>query len=296
MGVFRKFGEFRSKFKGGGTREALIEAVMGRASKDWDYDTFLGIHEIFYQIKYLLQESPSLGKADSPVWFASILCDWAARWAEGRKSLACPDKITPVGLSAYGPLPDVVNAFLSNSCKLQSLVVLLHGVPGTGKSYFATLFGGYTISFLSQFDPKRGMQKEEDEDEIRSIAFAGGGMYIVNEIDRLTPGGVNNLQADLDAIRVGSRKTLVVLTTNHFDVLKDLPLVRPGRVDICYEVGEISDEDAVAVCKGYEVEWEKESFNGRMTVAAVAQYARDKMLQALIKESRLQEVSSGLDE
>jgi hypothetical protein len=258
------------------TRSSLVDLVIGRLFNSVTYETFDGMDIV---ADLLGDWMDHLDQDNYKVATARHFQRAVQSWTNMRAKQANPKREIPISISAYGEAPRVVRAFLDNRCKLNSFVVLLHGVPGTGKSYFPTLFGSYCTERLSSIEKC----VVADEDGEKGIWEIDSSLTVINEVDRLTPEGITVLQAQLDEIRAGQGKKLVILTTNHFDKLKDLPLVRPSRVDYIQEVGMIVEDDAKQICDSYSVPWNKDKFVGEMSVAAVTQFARQELLEKIIR-------------
>lgn len=227
-----------------------------------------------------------------------------------RNEMRMRNKIAPVALSCYSNVVDVLEAFFDPSCKLTSLVILLHGEPGTGKSYIATIAAGYRSSEVvkpdldfareqpeepaqdkSARDPAEALTKKRDkprEVKAKQLAYdTDGAMVLFDEVDSVLESreGQVFMHDYLDSIRNSTAKTLVVLTTNHYEKIKGLPALRPGRVDMIVEVGDITDTDAEKICETYGVEWRVGSVE-KMRASYVAQWARDRLLERIIQTGK----------
>lgn len=191
-----------------------------------------------------------------------------------------------VELSCYGDITAKAKTVMQESCPVNSLTILLHGPGGVGKSYCATHLSAVLYEGVTrlQFTNPDGTVKDLPS-MIKYIDGCFNRVFLIDEVDKLLvlDGIVPVLHAILDDIKSKTDKSIVVMTTNHYDVLKDLPLCRPGRVDIIKEIKEVTEKDAIAVCSKWMQEWEEISkrVEPPLTVAKIAQACRDAVMEQL---------------
>jgi hypothetical protein len=142
-----------------------------------------------------------------------------------------------VVLDGYGNLPRTIRAMLNAVTPFpRTMTVLLHGEPGTGKSHFMSCISS-SHRRLEEEWLKEGSAKKLAEN-IDSYGL------LIDEVDELYARYPSEMHALLDDAHNGKFGNLfVVMTTNHFDKIKDTPLVRPGRVDRILEIGAPTERD-----------------------------------------------------
>jgi hypothetical protein len=143
-----------------------------------------------------------------------------------------------VPLEGYGNLLPAIRAMRNAAVPFaKTMSILFHGEPGTGKSHFALCardfchFQRLTPEVFT--DPTKKLEEE--------ICETG---LLIDEVDELYAKHPAELHALLDDAHNGKfGDIVVVMTTNHFDLLKGTPLVRPGRVDRIIELGAPTEKD-----------------------------------------------------
>jgi ATP-dependent 26S proteasome regulatory subunit len=164
----------------------------------------------------------------------------------------------------------------------------MYGPPGTGKSHIATFLAKRNDTYIQRLKLRDGDGSLfSSEDIIESIQDASSGtIFLLDEVDTITdPKELAFMNELLDDIKSLDHKFIIVMTTNHIDKVKDLPMCRPGRVDIVREVSYLTSEDVKALCGkwGMEVETVTSKITGPITVAKVTQVCRDIVLTQLIE-------------
>jgi len=129
---------------------------------------------------------------------------------------------------------------------------LLHGPPGSGKSSFIMALAGhlnYNICMLSLCDS--GLTDDRLAESMSNIPSES--IVLLEDIDaafRQRDSDAQNFSAvtfsgllnTLDGV-TSSEERLLFMTTNHIDAL-DKAIMRPGRVDRVYHVGDATDSQA----------------------------------------------------
>lgn len=198
---------------------------------------------------------------------------------------------TIINLDAYGDILQRMEKVCKTSCPIENLVIVLHGPAGVGKSIAATYFG----KKLHTDSGRLALYDKRNSDEMLSSGYLLNQIeddedykvWLVDEIDTYTkPEELKVLHELLDDIKAKDTRCFIILTTNHIDKIRDLPLLRPGRVDIIREVGYLTEEDAVKVCKRWNYEWEtvREKVPLPYTAAKVTQICRDLAIEEIISE------------
>jgi hypothetical protein len=197
-------------------------------------------------------------------------------------------------ISSWGFLP-VVESYMSDDCKLPALVVLLHGRPGVGKSYLAQ----YLSAKFRWNIMREDLSINEDKDkktEARELYVRDNKIgqdkeiSLIDEVDRFVDDidWQTRLQNFIDDAQNGFNKRVIILTTNHYDKIKHLPLCREGRIDIIAEVGLCSSKDVEAIAEFYGVTVAElgEKVGDNLTIANIQQQAKLLAMAKLIQGSK----------
>jgi SpoVK/Ycf46/Vps4 family AAA+-type ATPase len=193
-----------------------------------------------------------------------------------------------VDLAAYHGIGGKVDKVMDKRCPVNCLVMLMYGPPGTGKSHISTFLAARNQSSVHRLKLREAdgsLRSVEDLLEDLRDSFEGT-VFLLDEIDTITdPKEQARMNELLDDIKQLSNKLILVMTTNYIDKVKDLPMCRPGRVDIIREVSYLTPEDVKALCDMWDMSVEEVigKITGPITVAKVTQACRDIVLTQLIE-------------
>jgi SpoVK/Ycf46/Vps4 family AAA+-type ATPase len=113
-----------------------------------------------------------------------------------------------------------------------------------------------------------------------------GEICLIDEVDGMytTKGNKELMHNFLDDIKKVNSKTVVIMTTNHFDKLENTPLVRPGRVDKILHIGPCTEKDIEAYVSKTKIELSRvtERLEKPYTMAQAGQIVKDLYMQDLL--------------
>ena len=151
---------------------------------------------------------------------------------------------------------------LSNSKREASLVYILYGEPGTGKTYIAHALSktlatcGFTLNENGTSDTYTD-EEQDDEGNIRTTVKSSSTtkeIILVDEFDRgLTAKDLGETLRWIDKKRREPGVRIIFLTTNKTPKELDVALLRKGRVTDCIEVLPWTEVEAKEFCKQKEV-------------------------------------------
>lgn len=139
--------------------------------------------------------------------------------------------------------------------------ILLYGKPGTGKSSMAMAIANYLGCGLITIDPTTFQYMNIPEITESIVADEARYVILIDEIDTLFKSRDDNDTTDeqvkntsklmqfLDS-QQSPTNVLFIATTNYIDRL-DKALLRKGRFDIVEEMGDISYDAAMSMCKSF---------------------------------------------
>jgi hypothetical protein len=156
-----------------------------------------------------------------------------------RDSIPIEDDCFSVPLEGYGNLINVINTMQKSVTPFPKVIsVLFHGAPGTGKSHFTACARRFCVF---QRLTTEDLDKTSGTALVDKIYETGLLIDEVDEIYEKYPAELHALLDDAHNGKIGD--IIVVMTTNNFNLLKNTPLVRPGRVDRIIELGAPTEKD-----------------------------------------------------
>lgn len=195
-------------------------------------------------------------------------------------------------------------------------VILIHGVPGTGKSFFARYLAqkmrrnievintlsdldkicraSSSILLLDEFD--RLLVQVEIEEDNDKDGKTGGHTRPATIIDESTKPNLRAITTLQDALDYCAPANIVIMTTNFYDKLSTDKccehLLRAGRIDTTIAIPPHAEQSAIkryGTAIGLDVDW-VENYAATHATATIAEVASD-MRRALIDKCR-QEVAT----
>jgi hypothetical protein len=205
------------------------------------------------------------------------LCDITRETALGKALL----------LESYNGTIELIVSAMKQDSPVNCFVVLLHGEPGTGKSFYAEALSDYAEDSID-CGLGSGVRRVNIEDlkMTRCLDRFVGEICLIDEVDGMytTKGNKELMHNFLDDIKKVNSKTVVIMTTNHFDKLENTPLVRPGRVDKILHIGPCTEKDIEAYVSKTKVELSRvtERLEIPYTIAKAGQIVKDLYMQDLL--------------
>jgi SpoVK/Ycf46/Vps4 family AAA+-type ATPase len=193
-----------------------------------------------------------------------------------------------INLSLYGDILNRMKKVSDSKCPINNLVMVLYGPAGSGKSFSSTFFSDHLNTANNRLDiyEQDGITLKKSSDLVKEISDASDyAVWLIDEVDTYTkPDELRLLHEVLDDIKARDVRCFIIMTTNHIDKIKDLPLTRPGRVDIIREIGFLTEGDAKLVCERWGYDWDvvSDKVTQPYTVAKVTQACRELAIEEIV--------------
>jgi len=190
-------------------------------------------------------------------------------------------------LESYNGTIELIVSAMKNDSPVNCFVVLLHGMPGMGKSMYAEALSDYAEESVDCGLGSGARRVSIDDLKMtKCLDRFVGEICLIDEVDGMytTKGNKELMHNFLDDIKKVNSKTVVIMTTNHFDKLENTPLVRPGRVDKILHIGPCTEKDIEAYVSKTKIELKRvtEKLEKPYTMAQAGQIVKDLYMQDLL--------------